>query len=122
MTSNQGLSHLSRTTGLRLLSFGLVAMLASAPALAQTCSVIGNSITCDNGLSGQRTGNFTNWSDGTSSQRIGNFTYNSDGTSSQTTGDFTYYSDGTSSQRIGGFTSFSDGRSCQRIDNQIMCN
>ena len=70
MTSNQDLSHLARKIGLRLLPLGLFAMLAGAPALAQNCSVIGNSIICDNGLSGQRAGNFTNWSDGTSLRNV----------------------------------------------------
>jgi len=119
---NEDLDHLSRKIGLQPLCPGLFAMLAASPALAQNCSVIGNTITCDDGLSGQRTGSFTQWSDGSSSQRVGNSTLNSDGSSSQRIGNFTYYSDGTSSQRIGNSTTFSDGRTCRRFGNQIMCN
>jgi hypothetical protein len=63
---SQALPHFSRKIGLQLLYLGLFAMLATSPALAQNCSVIGNTITCDDGRSGQRTGNFTNWSDGSS--------------------------------------------------------
>lgn len=111
-----------RKFGLQLVLIGFFAILLCSPALAEDCNLTGDSITCSNGLSGQRIGNSTYWNDGTSSQRIGNSTYSSDGTSSQTIGNNTYYSDGTSSQRIGSFTYFSDGRSCQRIANQIVCD
>jgi hypothetical protein len=56
---HQSLPRLACKIGLQLLYLGLFAMLAGSPALAQTCSVIGNTITCDDGLSGQLTGNFT---------------------------------------------------------------
>ena len=42
-------------------------------ASAQTCNTFGSSTRCDNGLSGQRLGNFTYWSNGSSSQRVGTF-------------------------------------------------
>lgn len=61
----RSLSHLQHKISLQLLplvlsfvlSLALFAMLAVFPALAQNCSTIRSTITCDDGLSGQRTGN-----------------------------------------------------------------
>jgi hypothetical protein len=38
-----------------------------SPAMAQNCTVTGNNVFCDNGLSAVRSGNSTFWNDGTSS-------------------------------------------------------
>jgi len=105
-----------------------VSPLSSRTALAQdrsrNCFVSGNSIQCDDGLSGHRSsGNSVIWSDGVVSYRTGDTVISTDGSSSVRSGSTTLYSDGTSSVTAGNTILFSDGRVCQRLSGgQMICN
>jgi hypothetical protein len=81
--------------------FAICFALFATIAHAENCTLNGTSVFCDNGLSGNRSGNTTFWSDGTSSTRPGDSTFNSDGSSAIHSGGSTFYSDGTSAIRSG---------------------
>ena len=100
----------------------IASALLAGPALSQTCTNIGATVYCDNGLTGSSVGGTTYWSDGVTSSRIGGTTYWSDGTAASRVGGSTYYSDGTTATRIGGTTYFSDGVTCSTIGNTSYCN
>jgi hypothetical protein len=96
---------------MRLIAIAAALLCASTTAFGQTCTGLGSSTFCDNGLTGTRVGDSTFWSDGVSSTRVGDSKFYSDGTSARRVGGSTFYSDGTSATQVGDTTFFSNGRS-----------
>jgi hypothetical protein len=102
--------------------FILIVVLVCTSALAQSCTTFANSITCDNGLSANRSGSTTTWSDGTHSTTSGNTTIWSDGTSVNRSGRSGQYSNGITSNTFGNTTKFSNGLVCTRFANTVACS
>jgi hypothetical protein len=122
---------------MRYLVAAILLTFAATSAVAQTCNVTGSSVVCNNGLTGNKTGNTTFWSDGTSSTLSGNPASNSGGTTpnsgrdnsnqpkngafnSGTFNSGTFNSDGTSAHQSGNATG--NYQSCTRSGSALFCN
>lgn len=82
----------------------------AAPALSQDCAYIGDSIICDNGISGQLLGGTAYFSDGTTARDYGGAAYFDDGRVTRHDG------------RVGTRTRFDIRALCARIAPSRYCD
>ncbi len=86
----------------------------AAPVLSQDCVYIGDSIICDNGISGQLLGGTAYFSDGTTASEYGGATYFDDGRVTR--------HDGRGGLRLGARTGIDTRSLCARIAPSRYCD